>query len=236
MDERTATWGAKEWMAQRVDNLGSKVNALNNRFEQDLVKAPSNLEQLFKMEKTKSISFGDIFQPSQYAKKVNKNFYVLNKTIKGRRLFEGESVGKIAKGLLIDDNVKPVKSLLKGDMRYLGSGAIRIFGLGFMGYDTLNKTKQSYQQFGVLEGIKTFGKEALKNLAAWQAAGVGFMFGKALLPSIGKLPIGGILTGTIAAISTGVALDKVLKEKQLSHTHGIALGSPIQSPQINYWG
>ena len=79
-----------------------------------------------------------------------------------------------------------------------------------MAFDVLKETHKAYQDAGTGAAAKTFILKAFKNLASWEAAMVGFTFGKALLPSIGFLPLGGILAG--AAVSVGVSklLNRVL--------------------------
>ncbi len=223
-DERATTWGAKEWMAQRVDNLGAKMNAYHSKADRAFVRTPSNLEQLFGMELAKSPQIQDVVNPKKYATLVRTNFSFLTDAIEDKLFFKGQKAGHIIKGVLIDDNIKPIRSLFKGEFEYLGSGAVRLFGLGFMGYDTAKKTADSYESEGTLEAVKTFLKTGVKHLLSWQAAGLGFMFGRALLPAIGKLPIGGIITGTLAAISTGWALDKVLDR------HGV-IDSELSAPE-----
>ncbi len=210
LSDRSTHWASREWVGQKLDRVGS---VLKQRFKHDSPKnidTPSNLQHLFKMETTKPLTIKHLTDPVQYKKIVATNFTNLNEGIQTKELFKGVDLKKLPKQLLIEDNIKPIHHLAKGDLNYLGSGLTRKAGLGLMTYDIAKETNQAYQEEGTQEAIKTAGKETLKNAGAWQAASVGYLFGKAALPSLGKLPIGGIISGTLSAMLIGYLLDNAL--------------------------
>ena len=81
-DERATAWGAKEWMAQRLDSIGNKINIKNKRISSNTELSSTNLQQLFRLELSRSPQWGDIFHPSQYRKQVSKNLKYFNNSIK----------------------------------------------------------------------------------------------------------------------------------------------------------
>lgn len=136
----------------------------------------------------------------------------------------GASVGGWLKNTVIGENIKPVKDLLRGEPgAKIGSALGRLVGFGFIAQGVLSEGKAAYEQakaeedgsFGskVATVAKTgfaMAKKFVKSAISWEAGGIGFAIGKALLPiALGGLPVGGILIGALVGAVAHLALEKI---------------------------
>jgi hypothetical protein len=93
-----------------------------------------------------------------------------------------------------------------------------------LGWGILDSTLQAYRTAKAQEdGTSTsrwktwaavagaFVSKTIKSLVSWEAAGLGFAFGKALVP-IGTFPLGGILVGALVAAFVYSQLNKLLPD------------------------
>ncbi len=136
----------------------------------------------------------------------------------------GTTVGGWLKNTVIGENIKPIKDLFRGEAgAKVGSALGRMVGFGFIAQGVLSEGKAAYEQakaeedgsFGskVATVAKTgfaMAKKFVKSAISWEAGGIGFAIGKALLPiALGGLPVGGILIGALVGAVAHLALEKI---------------------------
>jgi hypothetical protein len=127
---------------------------------------------------------------------------------------------------VVGNNIKPIKDLVTNSPnRQIGTGVFQTVALGLLGYDALKHTHDAYlsakaKEDGTFksklntykETAVAFGKYAFRNIATWEAAGVGAAIGRAVVPlALGPVSLGGIAVGTVVGIAAQKALDHTMK-------------------------
>lgn len=218
--DKALAWSARTWAGEKLNSLGARFSAVGS--ELPAVPSATSYAELFKLDRAKPVTFSDLKDPKAYQAKVAKNFRRLQWSLKEGDLFQDVTPKRYLNNTVYRGNVSPIASAAKGikarNFTTAGSGLAHIFGLGFLAYDVLDETKEVLDEAGPLEAAKTFVLKAFKNLATWEAAMVGLTFGRALLPGIGCLPLGGILAGAAVSVGTSKLLDKAIPHKP-DHQH-----------------
>jgi hypothetical protein len=152
------------------------------------------------------------------------------------RFFAHTNGKEYLKKTVLNANFQPVKDLTHTNSnRQIGTGLVRTFVLGLMGYDVLKHTHTAYQHAKAQEDgtfksklhtyketSKAFGKYSLRDGTSWEVMGVGAAIGRAILPiAICGVSAGGIIIGALAGILAERAMDKLL------HT---GAHDPVQPP------
>jgi len=142
------------------------------------------------------------------------------------------SLGEYAKGTLWRGNVQDTANLFSRNpdiSKQWGTGLAKAGGLAFMAFDAFKGSKETHDAWAAQEDgsfgskartwtetAKTFGKKALKNGVAWEAASLGFAVGTAALPFTGPLGIiGGIAVGALAGAGVKTVMDKILPDRDV---------------------
>ena len=160
-----------------------------------------------------------------YTQAVSNNFKPLGTALKNTAtrqaggLMEGVSARSYLRDTVYKGNVNDITNLFKSDTastgKQIGTGLAKAGGIGLMAFDVFKGAKNTYDAYSAqedgsagskmqtyLETGKTVVKKTLKNAVAWEAAGMGFAVGSALLPVAGPV---GMLAG----------MDKILPDSHL---------------------
>lgn len=228
-------WAIRHQAGDAVDRyISSKTAPISKSDASEL--SELGFEDVAEEAKPGPISYRQILKLSD--KKVDskdlsgKNLYqqIKNNTSHARRTlgsgqirnyFQGLSFKDYAKYTLWEGNARPIKELLKGSTEHIGSNCLYTAGVGYVGFKVARTARDSYrywkaQEDGSIgsqwktayETVKTTGEKAIQSLASWEAAGVGFAVGEAILP-ICSVPIGGILIGACFATAAYKAFGKL---------------------------
>jgi hypothetical protein len=139
------------------------------------------------------------------------------------------SVGGFVQNTLVGGNVSSIAQALSTGRRIFTAGASGV-GLGLMGFSVLDKTAKVYhheksQEDGSLGSqLNTLGKTAVtfasqgaKHLVSWEASGIGFALGAALVPVAGLVaPLAGIALGSVFSVVADALLDPIIPDDPLA--------------------
>jgi hypothetical protein len=234
--DNALAWGARNGLGEAGDRLMGLSSAIQSSKRHSLL----NDMGFEKDNSARALSYGSIFKLSDqhipwqelswenYRGQVKANFSDLRDALKptNRHLFfQGVSLKSYLKEVLWEGNIKPIKDLCRGgEGLKLGSSLAGVAGLGLLGWGIIVSSRQAYQNAKAKEDgtsgskwntlaatVGAFVSKSVKSLISWEAAGLGFAFGKALIP-IGAFPIGGILVGALVAALVYSQLNKLLPD------------------------
>jgi hypothetical protein len=220
---KATLWGSRDFLSARIDQWGQQFS-----FTECVLDAPTHrgYSDLFNLNSGRNIQLSDLRQPTLYAQTVSTNFQEAKLAFQdvwraNNTLFPDWSPKDFGREVLWESNIHPItdtwKRVRTGDFSTVGSCLARALGLGYMGFDTIRESMTAYQkaeQEGhspCLAAGGAFLKTGLKNLALWEIAGIGFVFGCKLLPAIGCIPVGGILAGVGLACTVEFLARKCLR-------------------------
>jgi hypothetical protein len=222
--EKAAIWGSRDFLGARIDELGAKASF--GSLDLLTVSAPRGYSDLFHLQSGSNMQLSDLRNPSGYWHKAADNLRDFRSAFTDAYtykspFFQRWTLGEYAREVLWESNIHPLTDTYKrvkvGDFRTIGSGLARLAGLGYLGYDTYREAYTAYHQAEERGKNRwfyagfAFLKSAAKNLALWEIAGIGFVFGSKLLPGIGCLPVGGILAGVALACTVDFLVRKCLR-------------------------
>jgi hypothetical protein len=234
--DKALAWGARNGLGEAADRLIGLSTPVRTQTEANLFEAmgfeyaqPKALMTYGSMLKLgdQSLAWRDLTWEN-YTSRVKKNTAGLFRALAPearRSFFQGVTLKSYLREVVWEGNVKPFKDLAAGGSEFkLGSSVAGVAGIGLLGWGILSNTYQAYQNAKAQEdgtheskwqtwratGAAFFG-QAIKSLAAWEVAGLGFAVGKAIIP-IGTFPIGGILVGALLASVVYRLLSKALPD------------------------
>ncbi len=228
--DRSLLWTFRKGAGEATDRLlGTAVNPKLHTASTDIfsdmgfemkTQARLNYQELFRLS-DRHVPWREL-SATRYHQQVRANCDGFREQVKAtgfKNLFEGVTPSRYLKETVWGENIRPIKELFRTSTNCFSNLAATA-GLGLMGWHVFRNTTNAYhaaqaEEDGTVEGrLKTWSAtlaalmgQAFKNLVCWEAASLGLVIGKALIP-VGAFPIGGILVGALAATAVYTLLSR----------------------------